>query len=118
MSEVTQTILHGDPQGRQGNCLQAAVASLLDLRLDDVPHFVELDGDWVQHLVDWAAGRGWSVTYARPDSPVPLGIACGPSPRGVHHAVVMRDGAVAWDPHPSRDGLLKIGLILSFEQGA
>ncbi|MFC1418582.1 hypothetical protein [Streptacidiphilus cavernicola] len=115
MAEVTQTILHGDPQGRQGNCLQAAVASLLDLPLDDVPHFVEAD-DWTACLVDWAAEQGWLARYARPDAPVALGIACGPSPRGVHHAVVMRDGVVVWDPHRSRDGLVKIGMIVEFSR--
>lgn len=34
MSEVTQTILLNDPSGRPRNCLQAAVASLLDLDFD------------------------------------------------------------------------------------
>jgi hypothetical protein len=116
MSEVTQTILHDDPQGRIGNCLQAAVASLLDLPLDDVPHFAE-HGDWLERLVAWAADRNWLVRHARPDVAVPFGIACGPSPRGVQHAVVMRAGTVPWDPHPSREGLVKVGMILSFEQG-
>ena len=37
---VDQTIFVGDPQ-RPGNCVAACVATLLDLPLDRVPHFIE-----------------------------------------------------------------------------
>lgn len=106
MSEVTQTILHPDPEGRIGNCLQAAVASLLDLDIADVPHFAEYD-DWWERMVAWAKTQGWIVVYRQPNVPVAMGVAYGPSERGVSHAVVVRDGETVWDPHPSRAGLLK-----------
>lgn len=106
MAEVTQTILHPDPQGRIGNCLQAAVASLLDLHLDDVPHFAEHD-DWMQRMVAWAKARGWTVYDRQPNVSVAMGVAYGPSERGVTHAVVVRNGEPVWDPHPSRAGLAK-----------
>jgi hypothetical protein len=44
---VYQTILngpHSDPSMR-GNCYSAAIASVLELPLEQVPHFVAIDGD-------------------------------------------------------------------------
>ena len=117
-----QRILVGDPSGRPGDCLRAAVATMLQTDPDRVPHFLE--------SVDWMG----AVLAYRPDlqfrrrtdpvevmghliEPQPLFPACGSarpwvvgvgmSPRGVHHAVVLaaRDGSLIHDPHPSRDGL-------------
>jgi hypothetical protein len=113
MREVTQTILHEEGSTIPGNCLQAAVASLLDLDLDTVPHFVVHD-DWLERLVAFGREHGHHVKCAAPDARVSLGIASGPSPRGVQHAVVMASGDVVWDPHPSRAGLLAIGLVFAF----
>ncbi|MDX3245848.1 hypothetical protein [Streptomyces sp. ME18-1-4] len=114
MKPVTQTILHGDPSGRPGNCLQAAVASLLNLPLDEVPHFIEHD-DWEERLAAFCTARGYQPIMRSPDADVPYGMAWGPSERGVRHAVVWVDGAIAWDPHPSRAGLLKVTELIAFE---
>lgn len=114
MREVTQTILHSDPSGRPGNCLQAAVASLLDLDLDEVPHFVEHD-DWLERLRDFCIAHGYRPLMRPPTATVPYGMAWGPSERGVRHAVVWRDGEIAWDPHPSRAGLLETTELIEFE---
>lgn len=105
MKPVVQTITIGDGSGRPGNCLQAAVASLLDLDLGHVPHFVEHD-DWLERLVDFGAERGYRVAYRA--HPVAFGLAFGRSPRNAAHAVVCLDGEIVWDPHPSRDGLVSI----------
>lgn len=113
MRQVTQTILHDQIPGVPGNCLQAAVASLLDLDLDDVPHFITHD-DWLQYLVDWARARGYLVV-ARPPDTVRMGIAYGPSVRGVQHAVVWLDGCIAFDPHPTRAGLLSVNGVMAWE---
>lgn len=32
-------------------------------------------------------------------------LASGISPRGVHHMVVMKDGKLVHDPHPSKAGI-------------
>jgi len=40
MKKVFQTIIDSD----HGNCMQAVIASLLDLNLDQVPNFIEEDG--------------------------------------------------------------------------
>lgn len=104
MRQVTQTILANDPSERPANCLQAAVASALDLDLEAVPHFTETI-DSRGYLLSWCALRGWSVTRRPELYGVMLGIAAGPSPRGYYHAVAVQDGRIAWDPHPSRAGI-------------
>jgi hypothetical protein len=114
MKPVTQTITVGDGSGIIGNCLQAAVASLLDLDLDAVPHF-GLHDDWLERLVDFAGERGYTIRYRPPDEPPAFGLAFGPSPRGVAHAVVVVDGAIVWDPHPSRAGLTSVSNYIRWE---
>lgn len=118
MSEVTQTILLNDPSGRQGDCLRAAVASLLDLPPDEVPHFIESTGDWWEDMAAFARGHGYIVTQHGPDHEPPVfGLAFGFTNRSdERHAVVYRDGAMAWDPHPSRDGLVRVMTFVEFDR--
>lgn len=113
MAEVTQTILHDDPQGRIGNCLQAAIASALDLPLDQVPHFAE-HPHWQREMANWALGHGYTVLYSPTVDGIPLGVAYGPSPRAPSHAVVVRDGVIVWDPHPPRAGILSVTGVFEF----
>lgn len=113
--------------GLPGNCMQAAVASLLDVPLEDVPHFgVYVDwwsamrrwlrdrqgmdwcyvpfpvtptqADWWAEYVDFGRQNGWHVLLS------------GPSPRGpFHHTVVGNvDLEVIHDPHPSGEGLVAV----------
>lgn len=131
MTPCTQTILAGRDDGHSaaglpGNCLQAAVASLLDLELDDVPHFA-VYVDWFAAMRRWARDRGGDFTYFA--FPVPEQYAdaweawsawgrehgahvllSGPSPRGPFWHVVVGDvdRRVVWDPHPSRAGLVEV----------
>ncbi|MFC8676692.1 hypothetical protein ACFUEN_28905 [Streptomyces griseorubiginosus] len=115
MRPVTQTILHDDPDGRPGNCLQAAVASLLELPLWAVPHFVAGGDDWLERMVAFCQAHGFTL-YQRPaDRYVAYGMAWGPSERGVRHAVCWVDGRMAHDPHPSRAGLLRVTELIAFE---
>jgi hypothetical protein len=113
MKPITQTILVGDIPGVPGNCLQAAVASLLDLDLDAVPHFA-LHEDWLERLVEFGNARGRHVLCR--SKPVAFGLAFGPSPRGVQHAVVCLDGEIAWDPHPSREGLSSVSTYVDWSR--
>jgi hypothetical protein len=105
MSEVTQT----DTGPGTGNCLQAAVASLLDLPLEEVPHFI-LHSDWEVRFWTFMEDHGYTVRQVLA-GPGVTGIAVGPTVRGTFHAVVMADGEVVWDPHPSRHGLLRVAHV-------
>ena len=117
MTEVAQTILLNDPSGRPGNCLQAAVASLLDLELDAVPHFAESTGDWWQDMEMFAQEHGYTMTQFGPSHEPPVfGLAFGFTNRSSErHAVVYRDGVMVWDPHPSRDGLTTVRTYVDFD---
>ena len=72
MIPIHQTIL-ADPQrndghdadGQPGNCYQAAIASVLDLALEDVPHFATFSDDWVQRSWSWFADRGLTRAFGR-----------------------------------------------------
>jgi hypothetical protein len=106
---VTQTILAStelEDTGVYGNCLQAAVASLLGRPLDAVPHFLTFR-DWPSAMRIWCTTEQLTVRQvgAGEDIPAERCILIGRSPRGYGHACIGVGGVVVWDPHPSRDGL-------------
>lgn len=111
----TQTKLHDTEKGIEGNCTQAAIASLMGMELDEVPDFNTLHKDkphsgyfW-DHIHKWFYERGFQFQMSDPKYSWPcLYLASGPSPRGLSHIVVMEDGKMVHDPHPSRAGIEKI----------
>lgn len=128
MTPIDQTIFGGDNHDpmKRGNCMQASFASLLDLPLDQVPHFVSFGDDWRRVVDEWLAERGmWYLPVAVellggacwPRQLNTLCLLSGDSPRGnFSHMVVgrIRMDAGEWlaelvhDPHPSRLGLAKV----------
>lgn len=117
MTPVQQTIIApADGTQMPGNCLQAAVASLLDLPLNEVPHFVGDDWasggerNWWVELWQWCAARGLKINAAEPD-PGEYYLGRGPSPRDPanrSHVAVYRDGALVHDPHPDGTGVVEV----------
>lgn len=114
MKPVDQTRFGGplDPPETRGNCMEACVASIFELSLDDVP---ALEGDdWAAPLRRWLQARGLDcVTVGRPDDGKGFGAfdldAWGvlAVPSRFHrmstgepalHAVVWRAGKVEHDP--------------------
>ncbi|MFJ4787579.1 hypothetical protein [Streptomyces sp. NPDC088794] len=108
MRPVTQSILHDDPRGRPGNCLQATVASLLELPLLSVPHFIAEGAGWFELMDAFCRVQGHSLDVLPVDAYCAYGMAWGVSPRGVRHSVCWADGRMSHDPHPSRAGLLNV----------
>jgi hypothetical protein len=104
MTPHTQTIVVGDPSGLPGDCLRAAVASLLDLPTEAVPHFALFGRNWWNALALWCDGNGYLLNREQAEPSIPC-LAFGMSPRDVYHAVVWADGECMHDPHPSRAGL-------------
>lgn len=120
MKPVHQTLFRADQADtegddfQRGNCLQAAIASVFELPLEDVPHFVGHE-DWWGELERWLRGRNIAVMwlpreqFANATMHAPWGafmLATGKSPRGDYkHVVVWHDFEMAHDPHPSGDGL-------------
>lgn len=107
MTPVKQTHFGGPDTNPVGNCMQAAVASLLDLELSDVPHFVQGSSghaeSW-QRLEDWLATRELVIRESFVDEPG-FALVKGPTHSGIHHYVIYRDGQLAHDP-AGADGLL------------
>lgn len=120
MKPVDQEYLHAPEIGQHGDCQRAVIASLLELPITEVPHFLQqakgdAAGFW-EGLQSFCRSKGFAyltvparsgAAFFGADDGVYHEIS-GPSPRGngVTHAVVGRDGQVVFDPHPSRAGLL------------
>ena len=116
-----------DPDGTdRGDCLRAAIASVLELDPETIPHFVDDEEHggpyWWDSMTEWLVTRGWwmvdvpkhVVLYQTPAEA--LLFAVGPSPRDpagrVKHMVVWRGGifrhvgdGLVHDPHPDGTGL-------------
>lgn len=126
MRRVTQAYVQGSlrtdghtNEGIPGDCWRSALASLLDLLRDEVPHFaLHPRNTWWWETRRWLQRRGLDLWFIPLDEPLrdfekailaerKLVLLAGPSPRGPFgHVVVGRpDGTVVWDPHPSRAGL-------------
>ncbi len=101
-----------------GDCARAVIASLLELPMTEVPHFLaESDGTsfgFYDLIEKFLAKHGYemhwhsSLMYHLVEGQEVYHYISGPSPRGnaLYHAVVGMNGLVAHDPHPSREGLL------------
>lgn len=108
---ITQTILASDELlevGVYGNCMQAAIATVLGRPLDGVPHFAAFAW-WPGALRLWLQGEDLDYTViSGPEIPQERAMLVGKSCRGHGHAVVSEHGRIVWDPHPSRAGLTEI----------
>lgn len=110
MIPIDQTIMRGTEGPVRGNCLQACVASVLELPLDDVPHFA-MSPDWLLDMDRFLARFGLGVLLVRAGADwnfyadeLPYLVA-GKSPRGDWlHSVIFAGGKMIHDPHPSREG--------------
>lgn len=107
MTPHTQTIFVNDPRGIPGDCMRTAVASLLDLPTEAVPHFVLFDapGDWFKAFNMWINGRGLMIKPLAKRDVDRQCLAIGMSPRDVEHVVVWGPEGLVHDPHPSRAGI-------------
>jgi hypothetical protein len=144
VNPVFQSI-RGDAQRTQaGDCFRACVASILELSLDDVPHFfvkqrtgTKVTPQLETAMQDWfrKLGLGFVTLPVQADTPnEAMGlfgnrypnlyyILIGQSIKGVNHAVVCRGPYMAHDPArpamglaaPQENGLFLIGLLVLSE---
>lgn len=107
---LTQSRISAPELGIQGNCTQAAVASLFGLDLCDVPDFNTGDAlAWHKGMEVFFASRGYELLrFDNHRHFRGLYLAGGPSRRGVQHMIVMRNGETVHDPYPGGFGLTKI----------
>lgn len=107
MKRHLQRYVRGNPEEIPGDCVRTVVACILDLELDDVPHFVHVyDHQWELALADWLEDHG--ILLHRQSghfvTPFPV-MMTGKTKRGTRHAVVGQQGEFVHDPHPSQDFL-------------
>ena len=117
MIPVLQTKFGNGEGEAAGNCLQAALASLFDLPLDSVPHFVAEPGSrWWSAMQEWLLREhSCFVVWASREQCPPFDmhesyyLQVGKSPRGdFNHIIVARNGELAHDPHPDGTGLVEV----------
>lgn len=114
MIPTKQTVLHDPENGKTGNCFSAVLASLLHLRIEEVPLFAESE-TWVSDLNHWLKqfGLAYIALSDFGDSLEKQGISglwhevVGNTRRShdVLHSCVGSDGQVCFDPHPDDSGL-------------
>lgn len=114
-----------------GDCCRAAVASLLETPLEEVPEFEHITSGQHMAVVSFVESLGYEYhgclkfdgTNKEALKRQGPGIgghfyAAGQSPRRqeIHHAVVIdQEGNIAHDPHPSRDGVVGPMVVLLFK---
>lgn len=118
MKPVDMLVEH-DPPNFIGDCFRCAVASIMELPAEVVPHFGQYD--WAEdgergkrNLREWLKPMGlyyFEIEFEEEWLKNWQGhMAChhilsGVSPRGLRHACVGFDGKLVHDPHLSRAGV-------------
>lgn len=125
--QMMQHYPHDPAGGVVGDCDRASVASILEMDVEDVPHFYEgWDGKsdtldmWVARR-EWLRSQGWDIIPMAvwgDDPEAALGVLegtsyddryflfIGLSPRGTNHTVVAANGEIVHDPHPDGGGIV------------
>lgn len=113
MIPIDQTSLSTLSEPKRGNCVQAAVASILEFDINDVPNFIAITEpqEWGLHFRKFFQQHGITALRISGDF-ITDGyyLAVGNTNRSddVLHMCVYFDGELAHDPHPSKAGLTKI----------
>jgi len=112
---------HDPDRGIWGDCHRTAIACMLNMPRDDVPHFHENgpDPEFNRKMAEWLAFRGFVIaTFVfRDDLDVVMGMMAqqnpgarymllGTSATGVDHVVVARDDKIEHDPSLKDAGIV------------
>lgn len=139
MDKHKNLIKHDPDNGQYGDCVRTAIACLLSLRPEQVPHFFS-DGDnpkWDVDVIEFLSPFNLSyfmfplklgedqdhnliLDVMRVNNPDTLYLLYGTSKTGCNHNVICKAGEIIHDPTqgdpgivgPCDDGLYWIGLII------
>lgn len=103
MKPVKQSLIHDETKGIKGDCFRACICTLLEIGIDEAPHFTTYPEDqWWDVAVAFCKTRGYNIAWEQdcPKSDIEYYIVCGTSPRGLRHAVIYSRGRLVHDPHP------------------
>lgn len=136
MIPVTQTkVIIQNSEGvmiSRGNCFAACIASLLELPIHEVPNVEVLFDDtpfWYEVTEVFLASKGltlvsddrfkcfhpdlckqseeWISVTSRELKDLYY-LVSGTSIRGFQHMTIWQNGKLAWDPYPTREGLVEL----------
>lgn len=133
MIPVIQTIFPTDKEPMRGNCYQACLASIFEMPLDQVPHFMEYK-NWTEHLDEWLYKMGLLHVEVKVDTeeavlyPMMGGAICLATGHTARHptrlhTIVARTGHAhrreknfeyLHDPHPDGTFLTKLKTVEFF----
>lgn len=114
-----------------GNCFESCIASLLHLKLEEVPNLAayEENGLWLNKLNEWLSKKG--LVYFELELPITekklffknydfyyIQIGKTTRSKNILHAVIGRKGKIVHDPFPKSPGLIdskkiKMGILVS-----
>jgi hypothetical protein len=122
MIPLKQRLRHDPASGVYGDCHRAALASVLELSIDEVPHFCHPDygDDWAAAEREWLMQRGYAPITMMFDgcclrdvlhtqhslNPDTYAILGGKSRNGTGHSVVICNGEIAHDPSLDDSGIV------------
>lgn len=113
MIPINQTKFHDPENGINGNCMAAALASILELPLSEVPEFEDMgmadptNKKWFSKFLDWLFDLGFELLVWNKHVPLKgYYLASGMSKRGYAHQVVYKNGFIIHDPHPDDTGII------------
>lgn len=93
--------------GERGNCYAACIATLLEIKLSEVPELdTEKPEDFWKTVRNWLESKGYALVHVGPSISRYLYnayyIASGPSPRlnGILHACIYKGDEPVFDPAP------------------
>lgn len=72
----------------------------------DEDAFNQFYDEYRSAVLETIQAHGWGFSYVGAEIPRGFALGSGLSPRGYSHAVIVKDGEVWHDPHPSRAGVL------------
>lgn len=120
MKPQKQAFLHNPPE-TYGDCFRTALACILDMDRDEVPHFFNCDDSestW-DPVNEWLLLRGLSLfsipfnstleelmDFMDKINPGTYYLLCGKSPRGLSHQVVALNKKIVCDPAQQGGGLI------------
>ena len=92
------------------NCMQCCVSYMLGLPLNSVPDFAT-DGGW-ELFSEFVESKGYAAVMLPGNCEFEADyLASGTTERGTSHMVVMNDGKLVHDPHPSNAGIVEVQCV-------
>jgi len=122
MIPIDQSILHDPDNGKNGDCWRACLASVLELPIEKVPHFGDMNArEGRKAELTFLGNMGFTIYTIYGEGSMTnhpqmeegdheYYFAIGPSPRNknISHQVVCHNGEIVHDPHPDKTGLAGI----------